>query len=564
MGAVLTSTQMRQIEQRAMDAGLVSGLELMERAGQGVVDAIFAQWPCFGGPVGPGATPGFQRGPAPTQGFQWGPAPTPPEFTEKDEAQAWRAVVLCGPGNNGGDGFVIARLLAQAGWSVGVFLLGDGAKLSGDARVNCDRWRQIGAVAALDAVAIELHGPYDLRVDAVFGTGLTRPPSPGLWDAFSATSKSGCLECETGAKRVAVDCPSCLDLESGRILVPGPAWKGDVHLDFFAHLTVTFHRPKLGHFLGDGPQISRKLVCVDIGLDAAGCDEFCAPGVVRRVTGASQFLGKFDNQHKFDHGHALVLSGGPGRTGAARLAARGALRIGVGLVTLGVAPAAQMEVAMQVTAIMVQRVPDAPGLSQVLSDARITAICLGPALGTGARAQSLVAATLQADRAVVLDADALTILAASPEVFSALHSACVLTPHGGEFARLFPGIAAKLAQQPTSGPAISKVEAVRQAAAQAGCVVVLKGADTVIAAPDGACWINAAVYEAAAPWLATAGSGDVLAGFVTGLLARGFDPLEAAKTGVWLHSECARAFGPGLIAEDLPEIVPSVLRDVLG
>jgi NAD(P)H-hydrate repair Nnr-like enzyme with NAD(P)H-hydrate dehydratase domain len=162
----------------------------------------------------------------------------------------------------------------------------------------------------------------------------------------------------------------------------------------------------------------------------------------------------------------------------------------------------------------------------------------------------------------VLDADALTLLASQADLFAMLHKDCVLTPHAGEFARLFPDITAKLAEPATKGPAYSKVDATREAAKRAGCVVLFKGPDTVIADPNGRCSINAAVYDRVAPWLATAGSGDVLAGFITGLLARGFAPMQAAETAAWLHVECARSFGPGLIAEDLPEELPKVFRDL--
>ncbi|QFS82736.1 NAD(P)H-hydrate dehydratase [Roseivivax sp. THAF197b] len=260
-------------------------------------------------------------------------------------------------------------------------------------------------------------------------------------------------------------------------------------------------------------------------------------------------LSKDEAAHKFDHGHALVLSGGSGRTGAARLAARGALRIGAGLVTLGVPGSAQMEVATQVTAIMLRRCDDAAALSGLLEDPRLNALCLGPGLGLD-RARDLVPAAL-ADpaRSVVLDADALSGFADAPEVlFDALHGKCVLTPHGGEFARLF------------GAPGDDRLAAVRRAAARSGAVVLLKGAETVIAAPDGTAAISAATGEAAAPWLATAGAGDVLAGIITGLLARGIAPLEAAGYGAWLHAEAARQVGPGLIAEDLPEVLPRVLK----
>ena len=257
----------------------------------------------------------------------------------------------------------------------------------------------------------------------------------------------------------------------------------------------------------------------------------------------------------------------PGKGGAARLAARGALRIGAGLVTLACPPDALHENAAQLNAIMTEAVRDQDALRNLLQDQRITGFCLGPGLGT-ARALELVPLVLEStavcsQQAVVLDADALTAFREDPDaLFRQIHENVVLTPHGGEFERLFPDIAARLAEPPTVGPAYSKVDAVKEAAKRAGCVILLKGADTVIAEPSGRAAINAACYERAAPWLATAGSGDVLAGFVTGLLARGFDPFEAAQSAAWLHVECARAFGPGLIAEDLPDQLPAVFRSL--
>ena len=287
-----------------------------------------------------------------------------------------------------------------------------------------------------------------------------------------------------------------------------------------------------------------------------------------------------------------MLSGGPGKGGAARLAARGALRIGAGLVTLACPPQALAENAARLDAVMLRPLEDGGALADVLADKRITALCLGPGLGSGAREAGLVAAALgtpvpgltrdpdpagaqaggggpgsgpgrgRPGRSVVLDADALTILGQHPDLFAALHQGCVLTPHGGEFARLFPDIAEKLSQPATKGPAWSKVDATREAAARAGCVDLYKGPDTVIADPAGRSAIHAAHYDRAAPWLATAGAGDVLAGFITGLLARGFSPFDAACTGAWLHVEAARHFGPGLVAEDLPEQLPAVFRSL--
>ena len=266
--------------------------------------------------------------------------------------------------------------------------------------------------------------------------------------------------------------------------------------------------------------------------------------------------------HKYTHGHALILSGGVGKGGAARLAARGALRIGAGVVTVGCPPAAVIENAAQLNAIMLRPIKDALNLTEALEDERLNAICIGPGLGLGEDCASLVAASLMSGRAMVLDADALTLIARDPALFAMLHDQCVLTPHAGEFARLFPDIAEKLNAPATEGPAYSKVDATRDAAKRAGCTVLFKGPDTVIADPDGCASINAAAYERAAPWLATAGSGDVLSGFITGLLARGFPPMQAAETAAWLHVECALKFGPGLIAEDLPELLPKVFRDI--
>ncbi len=493
---LLTAAEMRAIERAAIETGTVSGLTLMERAGEGVVAAIRDTWPALAGPS--------------------------------------RAVVFCGPGNNGGDGFVIARLLKQRGFEVDAYLLGYPEKLPADARRNCERWREMGDILPWPS---RLEGRADLYIDALFGAGLSR--------ALDA-EVLGPLRQMSGGKLVAVDAPSGLCMDSGRPL--GEAVKAD--------LTVTFHAPRPGHYLAEGPAHCGKVICKPIGLKGSG------PGRTVRLEGPVAPVLKSSEGHKYSHGHALVLTGGAGKTGAARMAARGALRIGAGLVTLGVPGSAQLEVAAQSTAVMLTRIEDADGLERVLEDDRIRALCLGPGLGAE-RALALVPAALRAEpqRGVVLDADALTAFADDPSaLFSAIQEGCILTPHGGEFARLFPDIARKLREEATDGPAFSKIDAVREAAERAGCVVLLKGHDTVVAAPDGRCLVNAACYERAAPWLATAGAGDVLAGFATGLLARGINALEAASTATWLHVEAALEFGPGLIAEDLPETLPALLR----
>ncbi|MEO1138608.1 MAG: NAD(P)H-hydrate dehydratase [Pseudomonadota bacterium] len=525
MTELLTAAQMRAIEQAAIEAGEVTGLELMERAGRGVVEAVFEEWPELA-------------------------------------AAPHRAVVLCGPGNNGGDGFVVARLLKEWGWEVEVFLYGDPEKLPPDAKVNYERWGHLGDIKSFSVDDLADFEPYDLRVDALFGTGLQRPISYELIATMQSTKYAGCgRDHFIPAKRVAVDCPSCLDLDSGMALFPHKMWEGDVHLEYYAMLTVTFHALKLGHFLQKDWDYCRNVVVKSIGLEGAS-GQAAESDITQLIDRPSEWLGKGDFEHKYSHGHALILSGGAGKTGAARLAARGALRIGAGLVTLGVPPAAQQEVACQITSEMLTRIGGAEGLSEILQDERLNAVCLGPGLGLE-RARELVPVAVRAKHTpyVCLDADALTAYAATPDaLFEILDEGCVLTPHGGEFARLFPDIAEKLKAPATKGPAYSKVDATREAAKRAGCVVLFKGADTVIAAPDGRCSINSAHYDRAAPWLATAGAGDVLAGFITGLLARDFPPMQAAEIAAWLHVECARSFGPGLIAEDIPEELPKVFR----
>ncbi len=593
MSELLTAAQMRAIEQAAIESGEVTGLELMERAGQGVVEAIFEEWPEL-------EARDKEAG---------GQPPDPRDIS----GMRMRAVVLCGPGNNGGDGFVVARLLRERGWAVEVFLYGDAENLPSDARVNYERWCALGEVDPLTEKNLRKGGFADIYVDALFGTGLKRGLEGEIYNVVRHLS--GVDGDHYQDRTISIDAPSGLCLDSGHVLQQEPiaVWPDELlgnlskeakdrmatvggpralH-DRFASLTVCFDSPKPGHFLAQGPDLCGKVVVKDIGISRQRCqyngepndDAFTfgpkSPRPVMRPTFlrlveqqsgsedsrpfgrlALHRLHKHRGNHKFSHGHALILSGGSGKTGAARLAARGALRIGAGLVTLGVPPNAQQEVACQITALMLQRVADAKAFEVVLEDDRINALCLGPGMGLE-RARELVPVALSTNRAAVLDADALSAFAEDPtELFDLLHESVVLTPHGGEFARLFPDIAAKLAEPPTKGPAYSKVDATREAAARAGCVVLFKGPDTVIASPNGQCAVNASVYERAAPWLATAGSGDVLAGFITGLLARGLAPQRAAEAAAWLHVECARAFGPGLIAEDLPEMLPKVLRSL--
>lgn len=560
MADLLTAAQMRAIEKAAIEAGEVTGLALMERAGEGVVEAIHETWPeLSAGESDHGTGTGASHG-----------------YLGKDVASR-RAVVLCGPGNNGGDGFVVARLLKARGWAVKVFIYGDAERLPPDARANYERWCEVGGVLPLDEYQKRRSWGCDLLVDALFGTGLTRALAD-LGEVFrNMTDMVESMPVEVGHPLgrpaiVAIDLPSGICADSGRTLSQDTTAHHAAAAT--ANLTVTFHSKKLGHVLADGPQHCGAVVVKDIGLsDSSEVNSRSRQALMelhgekrigrhlcREADATSPYLQKDTDEHKYHHGHALILSGSAGRTGAARLAARGALRIGAGLVTLGVPPAAQMEVACQITSLMLTRVEGPEGLAAVLEDPRITALCLGPGLGLE-RARALVPVALASGRATVLDADALSAFAEAPDMLLGMvHKGCVLTPHGGEFARLFPDIAEKLAQPVSRGPGYSKVEATREAARRAGCTVLYKGAATVIADETGVCAVHCATGDRAAPWLATAGAGDVLTGFITGLLARAFGCHDAAASASWLHVECARAFGPGLIAEDLPEQLPAVLR----
>lgn len=515
MTELMTTAQMRAIEAAAIESGAATGLGLMERAGLVVCAAIARHWPALG-------------------------------------ARS-RAVVLCGPGNNGGDGFVIARLLAGKGWRVRVLVAAGLDALPPDAAVNARRWLALGPIEPLNETALHDGPGFDLCVDAIFGAGLTRAPKgdiAGLLRHLGGTDAEG----RPYRRRIiAVDAPSGLNLDTGRNLL-------DQGLR--AAVTVAFHRLKIGHVLADGPKSCGTCEVADIGLAPRHGPLVGLVGPARTLDTAqaggfdAARLDKSDSRdHKFSHGHALILSGGMGASGAARLAARAALRIGAGLVTLGAPGSAMMEIAANITALMLRRVEDPRALRALLGDARITALCLGPGMGVE-RAAALLPAALDSGRPIVLDADALTALALD---WRPLPPRCVLTPHGGEFARLFPDLAARL----TKDVQFSKIDATREAARRCGAVVLFKGADSVMAQPDGACALHAATGARAAPWLATGGAGDVLAGFVTGLLARGLAPFDAVKIATWLHVEAARAVGPGLIAEDLSEAVPGVLKGLL-
>ena len=439
--------------------------------------------------------------------------------------------ILCGPGNNGGDGFVAARHLRDRGFAVRLGLLGSRAALKGDAASMAGRWT--GEVMAAGEVNL---ADVDLIVDALFGAGLRR--------ALEGEAAELVRRINHAAPVLAVDVPSGLDGTTGEAAGPVVA----------ATRTVTFFRRKPGHLLLPGRLLCGAVALYDIGIPARVLAAIrpATAGNARGLWSKRMPRPAMDG-HKYTRGHAVVVSGGIEMSGAARLCARGAMRAGAGLVTVASPPDALQAHGAQLNATLLKLGQTADDLRRLLADRRYTTVAIGPGLGRGEGALDRVLAVLSTGADVVVDADALTVAAAASDaLFGAIAGdagrAVVLTPHEGEFKRLFPDLAG------------CKLARARAAARQSGAVVVLKGPDTVIAAPDG----RAAINENAPPTLATAGSGDVLAGFVTGLLAQGMPAYEAAAAAVWLHGECAGAFGPGLIAEDLPEVLPSVLAAMAG
>ena len=460
-----------------------------------------------------------------------------------------RISVLCGPGNNGGDGFVAARLLAARGFAVELFLFGQAGALKGDARLAADKWT--GRVSPLEHFE---PSQADLVVDALFGAGLARDldgaPRAAV-ERVNAWRRTG------GGKVLAVDVPSGLDGRTGK--ARGVAVEADA--------TVTFFRLKPGHILLPGRRLCGALRLAQIGIEAAVLEalesrtRLNAPGLWR-----SCFPRLAVEGHKYSRGHVLVVSGPAGRTGAARLSARGALRVGAGLVTLAGHPDAMPELAAHLTAVMLTPCGSGSDLVRILGDARRNAVVLGPGLGVDHAARDLLAAALGApqNRGIVLDADALTLFASDPQGFADMvarrDGPVVLTPHEGEFSRLARGLSRKndsvsqVLESNGQAPD-SKLEAARAMARALGTILVLKGPDTVVASPDG----RASIAADLPPDLATAGSGDVLAGMIGGLLAQGMPAYEAACAAVWLHGAAGRALGRGLAAEDVPEALPGVL-----
>lgn len=476
--ALLTASQMALADAAAIATG-VTGVALMEAAGRAVAEACRARW--------------SQR----------------------------PLTVLCGPGRNGGDGFVAARHLLETGWPVRVALLGSRDALTGEAAHHAARWT--GAIEPLGPAALD---GASLVIDAIFGAGLRRPLEGAALATVAGIGQRR-LDC------LAVDLPSGVDGDSGAVLGDAPR----------ARVTVTFFRKKPGHLLLPGRMHCGDTLVAEIGiadtvLDAIGPNTF--------ENAAALWLEVFPeprlDDHKYRRGHAVIL-GGSQMTGAARLAGEAARRVGAGLLTILAAPEAAPIYAMAAPGHLVRVLPpDGPIPEAILRDPRVTALLIGPGAGLEGTRQRVLGA-LAAGKPLVLDADALTVFADQPaSLLAALTGADVLTPHEGEFARLFGGEGGKL-------------ERARAAATRAHCVVLVKGADTVIVGPDGRSIINA---NAPAD-LASGGTGDVLAGMILGLRAQGMPAFEAAAAAAWLHGAAAAAFGPGLIAEDLPPALPPLL-----
>jgi hydroxyethylthiazole kinase-like uncharacterized protein yjeF len=488
MTELLTTSEMAEADRLATASG-IAGIELMENAGRAVADRVAAV------------------------------------------LKRRRVIVVAGPGNNGGDGFVAARLLAERGFSVRVSFVGDRKRLKGDAARAAERWS-----GSVEEAFPGLLSDCDLIVDALFGAGLDRVVE-GLPRAMIEVMNGA------GVPVIAVDLPSGVNGTTGAVM--GVAVKA-------AH-TVTFFRRKTGHLLLPGRLFCGHLEVADIGIPASVLNTI----MPATFANGPELWGRLFPRpaaegHKYARGHAVVISGGVSTSGAARLAARGALRAGAGLVTIASPTEALSVNAASSLAVMVRPVDGSAELADFLADKRRNAVVLGPGGGVGQAMRELAEVALASSAAVVLDADALTsfLPAALDEMIAKrANRNVVLTPHDGEFARLFKTIV-------KDAHVHAKLEKARAAAQMSEAIVVLKGADTVVAAPAG----RASIADNAPPYLATAGSGDVLAGIIGSLLAQGMPAFEAASAAVWLHGEAATEFGPGLIAEDLPEALPAVYR----
>ncbi|NDE91278.1 MAG: NAD(P)H-hydrate dehydratase [Alphaproteobacteria bacterium] len=490
--SVLSAQQMRMAEQIAVQAGTPL-IVLMERAGLAVAEQVMARY---------------------------SKRPT---------------VILCGPGNNGGDGFVAARHLAAKGWPVRILLYGKLEELTPEAKVAASRWRGAVITASIAVLENALQKGAQLIIDAFYGIGLRRPIVGEAAALLQIINRSR-------LPIVSVDIPSGLNADTGQVFGQSAV----------ADLTICFFRKKIAHVLMPGRMLCGEILLVDIGIP-----EQTLQNITLQIceNHPDLWIGYYPqpqlNQNKFDRGHVLVL-GGSEMTGAARLAAQAAQRIGTGLVSIAAPQSAYFIYAASMTSIMVKAVEEEDGFThsfqKILDDRRINVVVLGPGSGETPITRSAVQLALASGKKCVLDADALNVFAGDAESLKRiLHPRCIITPHEGEFSRLFDRVI---------DPRLDKISRAKAAAAFLGCPVVLKGADTIIASPEGLAVIN----TNAPATLATAGAGDVLAGFIAGLMAQGVDVYPAGCIGTWLHSAVASEYGPCLIAEDLIAGLHNVLR----
>ncbi len=495
MYELLTPAAMAQADQITIARG-VRGVTLMERAGRAVADALRAVQPS-------------------------------------------RVLVLCGPGNNGGDGYVAARHLQ--GYGVAVTVAAAQPPSRGDAVAAARSWS--GPVSALQGLDFSA---FDWVIDGLFGAGLARAPEGIYAEVIQALNQSG-------RPVLAIDMPSGVEGGSGAV------WGEAVH----AQLTVSFFRAKPGHYLYPGRGKCGELKIVDIGIAADVLSEINSPLALNVPDlWLQNWPYPAENSHKYNRGHVWVGAGGLEQGGAARLAARAALRSGAGLVTLSCPREALSAQASALQAVMVRGCDGLEDWARLLADQRRTVVVIGPGLGINPDEtpliRAMIAQTVQAGRKLVLDAGALTAFAGEADKLkaclahpAALAGGCVITPHEGEFARLFQAETSILELE-------SKAERARAAAVFLNCVVVLKGADTVIASPDGRM-----IIQAKAPvWLATAGSGDLLAGIIAAFLAQGVRADFAASMAVYVHSLAGERGGAYLIADDLPDLLQPCLQDL--
>lgn len=487
---LLTPSEAQQADQYAIKAGKKSS-DLMETAGRAVADILIDY-------VG-----------------------TPLEL-------GGEIIVLCGPGNNGGDGFVIARYLYEWGYPVHVQLLGEPAKLTGDAAKMAQKWQ--GTIGA--ATGSSLKGAAVI-IDALFGVGLNKPIEGEAANLIVAAN-------ETDSFRLAVDVPSGLNAETGN--VSGCCFQADA--------TVTFSFRKAGHLVAPG-----RFYCggtdhvhvADIGVPSDVLDHMtplCFANEPTLWSNAYPFQGPAS--HKYDRGHLLVLGGKEPTLGASRLASLAALRVGAGLVTLAAPSDSYPVQAAALTDVMVRRFDSAFGFVGILGDPRIGTVLLGPGAGVGEKTVELVQQAGVKKCNMVLDADALSSFVGRAEHLKAIADGdVVMTPHEGEFAKLFPSL----------DVVSDRIGAARSAAKIANSTIVLKGVSTIIAAPDG----RVSIASNGPSWLAIGGTGDVLAGLIGGLMVQGMPVFEAASAAVWIHGEAGMKVGRGLIASDLLDVIPSVL-----